>query len=204
MPDWQDYVRRHLPALAVSPERENEIVAELALQMEQAYADALAEGAAEGDAALRAQSQFRDWNTLAREIDAAGRPPDPLREPRSGVLSGALRDFRYAVRLLKRNPASAAIAVATLAFGLGGNTAIFTMVDAVALRGLPYPEADRLMAIETRKAQQPEVEAWTSALDFTDIRDRTRAYAAVAAVSPVWSNVMTGRGDAERLECLYV
>jgi hypothetical protein len=84
-------------------------------------------------------------------------------------------DIRYALRFLRKNPGFAAISVLTLAFGIGGNTAIFTMVDAIALRGLPYREPDRLVAIETRKTQQPELEPWTSALDFFDARDRTRS-----------------------------
>jgi predicted permease len=117
-------------------------------------------------------------------------------------------DIRYALRFLRKNPGFAAISVLTLGFGIGGNTAIFTMVDAIALRGLPYREPDRLVAIETRKTQQPELEPWTSALDFFDLRERTRSFssplASIAAISPIWSVVLTGRGRAERLECLYV
>ena len=92
----------------------------------------------------------------------------------------------------------------TLAFGIGGNTAIFTMVDALVLRGLPYPAPERLMAIETRKAQQPEIEPWTSALDFFDIREQSRSFSSMAGISPVWNVVMTGRGRAEQLDALYV
>ncbi len=204
MHDWREYVRTHLPPLAMGPERECAIVAELALELEQAYADALAAGATEREAAARAYGQFGDWAALAREIDAAERSAGPDIERPGGVFSGALRDVRYAVRFLTRNPAFAAIAIATLAFGIGGNTAIFTIVDAVALRSLPYRQPDRLIAIETRKAQQPEIEPWTSALDFFDIREQARSFSSMAAISPIWSVVMTGRGDAERLESLYV
>ena len=113
-------------------------------------------------------------------------------------------DIRYALRFLRKNPGFAAISVLTLGFGIGGNTAIFTMVDAIALRGLPYREPDGLVAIETRKTQQPELEPWTSALDFFDARQRTRSFSSIAAISPIWNVVLTGRGSAERLECLYV
>jgi len=198
MHDWSGYVRASLPPLAVGPQRESEIVAELAAELEQAYAAAVAGGASEDEALRQARRQFADWGALGREIDTAERPE------RGGVLSGTWHDIRYATRFLGRNPAFVAIAVSTLAFGIGGNTAIFTMVDAVALRSLPYREPGRLMAIETRKASQPEIEPWTSAPDFFDIRERTRAFSSVAGISPVWNVVMTGSGEAEQLDCLYV
>jgi hypothetical protein len=209
MRDWPQFIRQHLPPLAVGPERESEIVAELALQMEQAYSEALAGGVTEGEALRRAQAQFPDWNKLARDIDREERPEPCGKRPmepaaRGAWFGGSLHDIRYALRCLRKNPGFAAISVLTLAFGIGGNTAIFTMVDALALRSLPYREPDRLVAIETRKTQQPELEAWTSALDFFDAREQTRSFTAMAAISPIWNVVLTGRGTAERLECLFV
>ncbi|HLK65325.1 MAG TPA: ABC transporter permease [Bryobacteraceae bacterium] len=203
MPDWRQYVRRNLPRLHVGPLRENAIVSELALQLEQAYNEAIAAGTPEAEAAERAQRQLGDWGTLAREINSAEMMESPGPETRS-FLSGTLRDIRYSLRFLLRNPAFTAIAVATLAFGIGGNTAVFTLVDAIALRSLPYRQPDRLIAVETRKAQQPELEAWTSALDFFDIREQATTLSSLAGISPVWNVTMTGRGDAEQLETLYV
>jgi putative ABC transport system permease protein len=194
--DFAAYVRAQLPALHVSAEREAEIVAELAQQLEQAYEDGLAGGASETEALTRAQRCLGDWERLAVGIDAE--------QPRRVRLSGFGGDTRYALRFLWRNPLFAAVAIATLAFGIGGNTAVFTLVDTLLLRVLPYRAAQELVSIETRKAQQPEMEPWSSAPDFFDFRDRTQSYAAVAAVSPVWSVVLTARGPAEQLDALYV
>ncbi len=196
MPDWQRLVRDRLPALHVRPERESEIVAELALQVEQAYTDAVAGGAGEEEALRRALAQLGDWDKLGRGIDVS--------ERRARFAAGGLHDLRYALRFFRRNPAFTAIAALTLGFGIGGNTAIFTMVDALVLRGLPYAAPERLMAIETRKAQQPEIDPWTSAADFFDFREQSRAFSSIAAISPVWNVVMTGRGRAEQLDALYV
>jgi predicted permease len=205
MPDWRAYARGRLPRLRVPPERENEIVAELALQLDQAFAEALAGGASEADALRRAEAQFADWPALAREIDAAeARLAAQLEPSRGGALAGCWHDLRYAVRFFRRNPGFAAIATITLAFGIGGNTAVFTMVDAVALRSLPYHDPGQLTAIETRKAQQPELEPWTSASDLQDMRARTGAFSAIAGISPMWNVVLTGLGDAQRLTALYV
>ncbi|HTP35976.1 MAG TPA: ABC transporter permease [Candidatus Acidoferrales bacterium] len=196
MRDWRAHVRAHLPALHARPEREAEIVAELALQLEQAYEEALAGGANEAGAMAHAESLLGDWRSLARGIDREERRPR--------VLAGTGGDFRYAIRFLRRNPVFTLAAAATLAFGIGGNTAVFTLADTLLLRALPYRAPEQLVAIETRKSQQPEIEPWTSAADFFDFRDRARSYSALAAVSPVWSVVLTGRGPAEQLDALFV
>ena len=197
MPDFREYVRSHLRAIAVGPERENEIVSELAIQMEQAYADARARGASEAEALAQAERQFRNWDDLTLEINRAERPVRPR------LLAGAWHDARYAGRYLRRNPALTAIAVVTLAFGIGAGVAVFSLVDALVLRGLPYRDAARLMAVETRRTNQPEIEPWTSPPDFFDLRERTRAFSELAAIDPVWSLVLTGRGEAQQLTALF-
>ncbi len=197
LPNWRDYVRAHLRILATGPERENEIVAELAQQMEQAYAEALAGGASDNDARTHAMEQFRNWDELTLAINAAER----RRGPR--WFAGMAQDTRYGGRYLRRNPGFASAAILTFAFGIGASVAVFSLVDALVLRSLPYPEPDRLMAIETRRAQQPEIEPWTSPPDFFDLKERTRAFSSVAAIDPVWNVVLTGRGEAEQLTALY-
>ncbi len=188
--EWRKFVAERIPAAG------DDVQAELTQHLEQAYAEALA-GGQDADAAVAwAESRFADWRGLAREIAESKR--------RFGVLTGGVQDMRQALRMFRTNPGLAAIAIATLAFGIGGNTAIFTMADALALRGLPYPEANRLMAIETNWTRQRELEPWTSALDLFDLRARTRSFSAIAGVSPVWNDVLTGAGPAERLETLYV
>ena len=75
MHNWREHVRGHLPRLGLPPERENEIVAELALQLEQAYLEAIAAGLSQSEAEQRASAQFSDWRALAREIELAAGPP---------------------------------------------------------------------------------------------------------------------------------
>lgn len=188
--DWRKFVEERLPTAAA------DVQAELTQHLEQAYAEALDAGQADEEAVAWAESRFADGRSLSREIAESKR--------RSGALTGGMQDLRQALRFFRVNPGFAAIAIATLAFGIGGNTAIFTMADALALRGLPYPAPDRLMAIETSWPRQHEIEPWTSALDFFDLRARAHSLSAIAAVTPVWSDILTGAGPAERLETLYV
>src|SRR5579859_7626506 len=74
MRDWKRYVREHLPALNVEAAREREIVEELAQQLEQEFAQALARGVSADEAELRAKSQISDWEALGRDIVKAERP----------------------------------------------------------------------------------------------------------------------------------
>ena len=62
-------------------------------------------------------------------------------------MSSLLRDVRHSVRTLRQSPGFTAVAVLTLAIGIGANTAIFSFVDAMLLRPLPYPDADRIVRV---------------------------------------------------------
>jgi len=120
------------------------------------------------------------------------------------MLETLVQDIRYAFRMLRKNPGFMAIAVLTLAFGIGANSAIFTAVDTLALRPLPYRNPERLVTIGSREAHHPEAQEWISAPTLFDLQDGAQSFSAVAGISPVWNNIVTGRENAERLESLYV
>ncbi len=111
-------------------------------------------------------------------------------------LNDARQDVRYAVRMLRRAPGFTAIAVLTLALGIGANSAIFTVVHAVLLRPLPYPEAGRLVGIvQLHASGGPEFATWP---DYTDWRDRSTS---LESLGGAWSRVynLTGVEEPERL-----
>ena len=86
--DWKNFVREHLPPLGLSGAREQEIVEEIAQQIEDAYAEAISGGASAADAKSRALAQISDWNSLAREIRRAERPvSEKISEQRAGKLA---------------------------------------------------------------------------------------------------------------------
>jgi predicted permease len=91
-----------------------------------------------------------------------------------------LQDFRYAVRGLLRQPAFALTAILTLALGIGATTAIFSVVNAVVLRPLPYPEPDRIVGIMTRWTATGARGATVSAPDFEDWKGQSQSFAAMA------------------------
>src|SRR5689334_14548542 len=89
------------------------------------------------------------------------------------------QDIRYALRSLGRGPWFAATAIGTLALGIGANTAIFSLVHAVVLRPLPFPHADRVVAVmETWRGRRGGI----SAGNFADLRAASRSFERLAAV----------------------
>ena len=107
-----------------------------------------------------------------------------------------LQDLRYALRMLAKSPGFTAVAILTLALGIGANTAIFSVVNAVLLRPLPYPEANRLVFLGEWSEQIPEMSI--SMANFNDWRTQNKSFESMAAYQSD-NVVLTGRGEPERL-----
>jgi hypothetical protein len=88
------------------------------------------------------------------------------------MIDKLLQDVRFALRAWRRRPAFAAIAIVTLALGIGANTAMFSIVNAVLLRPLPYADGDQLVMLWGRTSTQPQ--GLVSYREFLEIRQRTR------------------------------
>src|SRR5690349_21140666 len=91
-----------------------------------------------------------------------------------------LHDLRYALRQLRKNPGMALLAIVTLGLGVGANTAIFTVIESVLLRPLPYAHSDRLVYVG--RGTDPGYSA-TSWLNYSDIRAQSNLFEAVAGYS---------------------
>jgi putative ABC transport system permease protein len=100
-------------------------------------------------------------------------------------LQDVSQDFRFGVRMLRKNPGFTAVAVLTLALGIGANTAIFSVVDAVLLRSLPFRDAGRLVAISETHVALPELGA--SSADFADWRAQSHSLQELAAYN--WTSI---------------
>ena len=108
------------------------------------------------------------------------------------------QDIRYGVRMLRKDAGFTAIALLTLALGIGANTAIFSILEAVLLKPLPFPEPHRLMAIWGTDSKNGEARRAISYPDFTDYHDRNRSLESLAAYTDGMFT-LTGNGDPAQL-----
>jgi putative ABC transport system permease protein len=111
------------------------------------------------------------------------------------------QDLAYGARTLRRNPAFTAIAVATLALGIGANTAIFSLVDAVLLRPLPYDRPHELVSVKDDLRGLNLQDVGMSEPELEDYRDRSVVFREISAVWPISANI-TGGERPERVEAL--
>src|SRR4051812_43872426 len=104
-------------------------------------------------------------------------------------MGGLVRDVRHAVRNLIRTPAFALVTILTLALGIGANTAIFSVVNAVILRPLGYPEPDRLVYITSQFPTMGFDQFWVSPPEFLELQERTKAFSSVGAFATSQANL---------------
>ena len=118
-------------------------------------------------------------------------------------MSTLFQDMRYGIRMLMKRPVFTIVAVLTLALGIGANTAIFSVVNAVLLRPLPYPQADRIIQLWEKSEKEKVYTGSVSPHNFTDWRNQGQSFASMAAYryAPF---TLTGGDQPERLNGLMV
>ncbi len=222
MPDWKAFVRARLTLPGLAPERESRIIRELAAQLDDFYREALARGASEADAEASARNQIRDWDRMAQDLWLADRSHakprfDRLIEPRLEQLTGPsghgplyrnhrggllvlfnmLRDVRYAIRQLTTTPGFSAVAILTLALGIGATTAIFSVVNGVLLRPLPYPHPESLVRVHEIVDKFGRFSV--APASFLDWRQQNTVFAHIAAFNSAGATLQTVDGP-ERVQ----
>ena len=113
-------------------------------------------------------------------------------------MNALLQDLRYALRLLTKSPGFAAVAVLTLALGIGANTAIFTVADALLLRPLPYANPQRLMMVYETSIVNRSEESVFSYPYFARLRDQQHSFSGISAYASDDFD-MTGRGEPRQI-----
>src|SRR6188472_2169698 len=118
-----------------------------------------------------------------------------------GPMGAFLQDLRYALRTLKRSAGLTVVIIASLAIGIGANTAIFSVVNALLLKPLPYPDPERLAVLWLRSPGINIPQDWPSPGQFSDVRTENRSFEEMS-ISQGRAGSLITREDAQRVEGL--
>ena len=214
MPEWKPEIRKRLASLNIQPLRENEIVEELAQHLEDRYQEMLAAGVSPEEAQSAVRTELSDSQLLVRELNRLERQNNTeaivLGNRRRNMLGNLWQDLNYGLRLIRKNPGFSAVVVLTLAVGIGANTAIFSVVNAVMLRSLPFKDPDRLVRLNESNPERGWPTFSVSHPNFLDWRAQNQTFAAIAATNGVSINLGTAgeievvRGSAVTVDFLTV
>ncbi len=188
MRDWKAELKAQLIEQRLDPTLHVATLDELSEHLEELYRSRVDSGMTPAEADRSVLEELND-GALERELKRAERarprrPPTPG-EPRRGPLEGMAQDFRYAVRTLRQSPGFTAAAVLTLALGIGANASIFSIVNAVLLRPLPFPGADRMIRI---LESNPAINRPTSAASYPNFMDWRTQATGFQALGAYWDN----------------
>jgi len=183
---WRQ-LRRGLGVLSHRAAADRELSDELQHYLELSAAELIARGAAPADARRDAMIEIGNVTAARERVRTDGW---------EDVVDSMLTDFRYALRRLRHAPGFTAIAVVTLALGIGASTAIFSAVHPIFLTALPYPHSDRLVTISDRTAQGEPLDLTFGS--YLELAKRSRSFARMAPIN-AWQPAMTGSGEPERL-----
>ncbi len=206
MPDdmnWKSRIRTALGSQAPLPE--DDILEELAGHAQAMYEAARSGGLSHDEADSSVNRQIECWRKNAAGLRRfSGRRP-PVQPPEafpSSSLSGLLQDITYAIRILRRQPRYALLAIATMALGIGATTLLFSVTYGVLMKPLPWPNADRVVVLkETRGGRSPRFGSFTNAA-YAAWRDQMTTIEEIAA----WSQrdvTLAQAGEPERIRVVF-
>jgi putative ABC transport system permease protein len=203
MPEFKKEIRKRLEGLALSPVREAEIVEEFSQHLQDQYEQALSHGASEDEARevvieeLSTAELVGELKRIERRVAAEAVVIG--RERKTNLFASIGYDLRFGLRMLRKSPAFTLIAVIALALGIGANTAIFSVVNALLLRPLPFKNPEQLVMIWENATHLGFPKNTPSPANFLDWQKQSTAFSGMAAVAPKNFN-LTGVGEPERLD----
>jgi predicted permease len=178
-------IQRRVHSVLCRSRADAELQREIEIHIQELTQQAIAEGMSEGEARARA----------LREFGATERIKEECRDAR-GVnrIQDFVQDLRYGFRMFRKSPGFSAVAVLTLALGLGANTAMFSIVHAVLLRSLPYPHSNELVLMFDVPLKRPDALSGISYRDFTEYRSQNGVFSEIAG-NTFHDLTLTGAGE---------
>jgi putative ABC transport system permease protein len=179
-------VRSFVAALVRGDRLEHEMDEEWQFHLEARAETLMREGVSPEAAARRARAEFGDplrWKEGGREA--------------RGVIwiYDLIADLRYGLRQLRRSPVFAATAVVTLALGIGANTLAFSILNAVLVKELPYPDPDRIVLVNFGPSDKPDARIGATLQNYFAVRDRSTSFEFVGSASGVMASIAVSADD---------
>jgi predicted permease len=201
MPDWKKEIRERLGGLRLAPTREAEIVEELSQYLEECYEELLDSGASTEEASSAVLDELKESDLLARKLRQVERPlpqePVVLGINRSkNMIVDLWQDIRYGLRTMRKAPGFTSVVVITLALGIGANITIFSVVNSVLLRTLPYADAGRLLFLWSEVPKQNIKERSSAYANISDWRNQNTLFEDLAVFDPT-AVTLTGGAEPE-------
>ena len=197
--NWTTRVRDALKNTATVPD--DDVIEELAQHARALYDTARADGCTEQEADARVAGLLGVWTNESSALRRRSRRPAAVTPPpafSSSRFTGLAHDFRYAARLLRRQPRHSAVAILTMALGIGATTVLFSVTYGVLMKPLPWPNAERIIVLrETRGGTPPRFGDLTNAAYLA-----WREEAATIEHAAAWSQrvvTITGAGEPDRI-----
>jgi putative ABC transport system permease protein len=179
-----------LKGLVRKDRAESELAEELDTYVQNAAEAKVRAGAKPEDALRSARLELGAMETVKHEVRAAGW---------EFAIDVFMQDIRYGVRMLGKSPLFTAVAVMAIAIGIGANTAMFSLVDAIILRPLPYPDPQRLIVVGTNQRGESEM-SYMGTADFLAWRDHQQSFEQVAILDLAGGSfALSGTGEPERI-----
>jgi putative ABC transport system permease protein len=206
MPEWEPHVRKLLEPLKLAAAHESEVVEELVQHLADTYKSLQAGGASHEQAMQDALRELEGNHVLLQELRLGARnaaPAIPIGQPRGMLMRDFWQDLRYGFRMVRTTPLFTAVVVLTLALGIGANGTIFSVVNAVLIRNLPFPQPDNLVMIWEARPREGVYDNTVSPADFSDWRVRQRSFDSIATYQFTTLD-LTGFGEPRRLSSLNV
>jgi putative ABC transport system permease protein len=204
---WHADLRRRLSDLGLDPSRECEIVEELAQHLDDRYEELRVGGASHEDAHRAPLEELLGADALARAMRPLGQAHVAPRECvaySTRWLEAVRRDCRFAIRVLWRRPRFVAAVLATLALGIGVNVAVFSVLDAVLVRPLPFgSRSERVVTLHSVFGQQVSTLGGVSYPDLLDFNERILSFEGLAGLVGQ-SFTLSRETEANRLLGYYV
>jgi len=210
MPDWKAELTERLSTLRISPERESEIIDELAQHLEKRYEELLLGGTPPDEAERLTRAELSEHDALARELRRIERRQTPPPIPPAGskflFVRDIWQDVRHSMRSVRKSPGFTLITVVTLALGIGANAAIFTFINALMLRALPVKDPQQLVLFRVGGPFVPAAAGYNFSYPLYGMfRDQSQSFAGIIAANAVWRgrlvvNSQTGESVAESIQ----